>query len=285
VPLLSVVMPARNAEQTISAAVQSVLRALPKDSELLVWDDASSDRTMDIISAFRDPRVTVESSNESIGSGAARSRLLEHSDSRFVATADADDICLPWRFRLQLRALQLQGSGMNFSTAIRFGAGRTISISYPWAMSTQDVRASLLVYNPLFHSTMTSFRASVYEAGGYGAARVAQDYALWLRAAARGIPMAKIRIPVAMYRLSSTQVSASEDYFERIRQEPEVRAAYSELWLSAGGTRDPFASDQSTVHDFLNTAVRSAEPSVGRRTKARLLSQMADTGSFSHGRR
>jgi glycosyltransferase involved in cell wall biosynthesis len=55
-PLISVIMPAYNAIQTISEAVHSVLRQTLDDLELIVVDDGSTDGTVDWLQRIDDPR-------------------------------------------------------------------------------------------------------------------------------------------------------------------------------------------------------------------------------------
>src|SRR4051812_31471676 len=104
VPRLSVLMPARNAERTIGEALSSTLRAMPPDAELIVLDDASSDSTLEIASSTGDRRVVVDSVSENLGVARAAERLLASASGKFIARMDSDDVCLPGRFRAELRA-------------------------------------------------------------------------------------------------------------------------------------------------------------------------------------
>ena len=56
-PLVSVVMPAYNAEIWIKSAIESILAQSYKNWELLILDDASTDATRDIIYSFLDARI------------------------------------------------------------------------------------------------------------------------------------------------------------------------------------------------------------------------------------
>jgi glycosyltransferase involved in cell wall biosynthesis len=68
VPRLSVLVPARNAADTIESALRSTLRALPDDAEVLVLDDASSDRTPELVRGIGDRRVKLTVAPENLGS-------------------------------------------------------------------------------------------------------------------------------------------------------------------------------------------------------------------------
>ncbi len=90
--IVSVIMPAYNAEKTISKAIQSVLEQSYKDFELIIVNDGSTDSTEDIVLSWRlrDSRIK----NISISNGGvsnARNIALSNSSGEFVAFIDADD--------------------------------------------------------------------------------------------------------------------------------------------------------------------------------------------------
>lgn len=220
-------MPARNAETTIVPAIRSALRAFPKDSQIAVWDDASEDNTKEVAQAIDNHRVTVLTSPTSIGSGAARQRLLEVTDSEFIAIQDADDISLPWRQKLQ----STQGSTADFSFAAaqRFSERKCLHRpSSPFNYEISDIPVALIFHNPLAHSTMIARRTALMDIGGYSNSRVAQDYEMLLRAAAAGKRIKRIGVPAVLYRISPTQVSGQNDYGVRILASEIIRASYSQ---------------------------------------------------------
>jgi glycosyltransferase involved in cell wall biosynthesis len=91
--LVSVMMPAYNAEQYIGPAIESVLAQSYPDWELLIVNDGSTDRTADIVTQFTDPRIKV-SHQANGGEAAARNLALEQMQGEFVAFLDADDVYL-----------------------------------------------------------------------------------------------------------------------------------------------------------------------------------------------
>ena len=115
VPRLSVLIPARNAADTIESALRSTLRALPDDAEVLVLDDASSDRTPELVRGIGDRRVKLTVAPENLGVARALAQLLDLAEGDLVARMDADDVCLPGRFSGQLAAIE-RGADLVFST-------------------------------------------------------------------------------------------------------------------------------------------------------------------------
>jgi glycosyltransferase involved in cell wall biosynthesis len=89
--LVSVMMPAYNAEQYIGLAIESVLAQRYPGWELIIVDDGSTDRTAEIAASYQDPRIRIlRQANQ--GESAARNAALESSKGVFVAFLDADDL-------------------------------------------------------------------------------------------------------------------------------------------------------------------------------------------------
>src|SRR5712671_4035179 len=91
-PTVSVIMPAYHAERYLHTAVESVLRQSFSDLELLIVDDGSSDRTVEIARGYaaRDARVQVlEQANA--GPGPARNAGFRAATGRLFAFLDSDD--------------------------------------------------------------------------------------------------------------------------------------------------------------------------------------------------
>jgi glycosyltransferase involved in cell wall biosynthesis len=92
--LVSVMMPAYNAERYISQAIESVLTQSYPRWELIVVNDGSTDATARIAASFGDPRIhLIEQANG--GEASARNTALRHMRGEFVAFLDADDEYLP----------------------------------------------------------------------------------------------------------------------------------------------------------------------------------------------
>lgn len=93
-PLITIVMPARNAEPWIGHTLRSVVAQSLKDWECIVIDDGSTDATVALASACGDPRIRVISQGQS-GVSAARNAGLALAQGEFVTFLDADDIWHP----------------------------------------------------------------------------------------------------------------------------------------------------------------------------------------------
>jgi glycosyltransferase involved in cell wall biosynthesis len=102
--LVSVIMPAYNAEETIEKAIRSILKQSYQELELLVVDDGSEDRTTEIVQQLskEDARVRLVPLAENQGCYAARNAGLRASRGKVIAIQDADDISIAQRLEKQL---------------------------------------------------------------------------------------------------------------------------------------------------------------------------------------
>ncbi|MCI4643609.1 MAG: glycosyltransferase family 2 protein [Hyphomonadaceae bacterium] len=90
-PTVSVVMPVYNTEAYVCGAVNSVLAQSFRDFELIIVDDAGSDRSMELCRAFDDPRIRIIS-QENRGLAGARNTGIRNARGEFIALLDSDDL-------------------------------------------------------------------------------------------------------------------------------------------------------------------------------------------------
>ena len=92
-PLVSVIVPAYNAERTIQRCVESILNQTFVDIELIVVDDGSNDRTTDVIKAIqRDDNRLRLISQENAGVSSARNNGIRASCGEWLCFVDSDDV-------------------------------------------------------------------------------------------------------------------------------------------------------------------------------------------------
>jgi glycosyltransferase involved in cell wall biosynthesis len=101
-PLVSVIVPAHNAEGTLAEAVESALAQTYPDIEVIIVDDGSSDTTPRVAECLgKKPRVRAFR-QDNAGPAAARNRGIAEARSEYVAFLDADDLWLPEKTAKQL---------------------------------------------------------------------------------------------------------------------------------------------------------------------------------------
>lgn len=98
----SAVMPVYNREEFLKETIDSVLNQTFKDFEFIIIDDGSTDRSIEIIKSYKDPRIKLFINDRNQGTSYSRNRAIDLSLGDYIITIDSDDINLPERFAKQI---------------------------------------------------------------------------------------------------------------------------------------------------------------------------------------
>lgn len=226
-PAITVIMPAYQAERTVESAIRSTLRALPAQGRILVRDDGSDDGTVDAVRRLQDRRVRLLQ-GENVGVAAGLRMLLAEVDTPLVARMDADDVCLPHRFKAQVARLA-KGVDVVFGTVLAMTDHKALAaVPIPVPVGPGEFPLHLLIANAVPHATLLARTSTLTAVGGYRLTP-AEDYDLWLRLAAAGVPMARHWLPMIRQRQHAGQVSMSEPWKVRFRADGLLRQSYAAL--------------------------------------------------------
>ncbi|MFL5818756.1 MAG: glycosyltransferase family 2 protein [Conexibacter sp.] len=245
-PLVSVCVPARDAERFLAEALASAL-AQDVALELLVCDDGSRDGTAAVAERFaaRDSRVRVLRFERPRGVVAARNALLAAARGRYVAWLDADDVLLPGALVAQVGVLERRAD-----VAFVHGGAEIIEengrVLPPWRRpfdrdvveDGHDAFGELLLSNEVVTSTAVARRSALDAAGGFvHVGESSSDWDMWLRLASRGA-VAYRAAPVARYRQHPESIShAATASGARLRCDARVIRRALSLCASHGCTK------------------------------------------------
>lgn len=100
-PCVSVIMANYNGERFLSSAIESVQNQTLADLELIICDDASTDKSVQIISGYAsgDARIKLLRTTRNAGPASARNRALDIASGSWIAIMDSDDIMHPARLK------------------------------------------------------------------------------------------------------------------------------------------------------------------------------------------
>lgn len=119
-PLVSIIVPAYNAERFIGRALESAVSQTYTNLEIVVIDDGSCDRTAEVIRGFRDPRIRYLH-QPNLGQGRARNNGIRTSAGAYITFLDADDFYLPGKVGQQVAFLEAQREfGAVFCNVLHF---------------------------------------------------------------------------------------------------------------------------------------------------------------------
>ncbi|MDZ8138118.1 MAG: glycosyltransferase family 2 protein [Nostoc sp. DedQUE04] len=96
-PKVSIIIPAYNTETYIGKAIESALKQTLTDIEVIMVDDGSSDKTVEVAKSFTDRRLKVIVNQQNVGAAAARNRAFRAAQGEWIAVLDSDDWYAPKR--------------------------------------------------------------------------------------------------------------------------------------------------------------------------------------------
>jgi glycosyltransferase involved in cell wall biosynthesis len=220
-PTFTAVIPAFNAEETLAAAIRSVVAQSRQDFELIVVDDGSTDETAALARSFEvDTRVRVVS-HENRGLPGARNTGIELARGRYIGLLDSDDLWMPTYLEAMGVALEADpGAGFAYTDgwALDDESGRirrTTSMARQRPPSDpprapQDF-LRLLVRRNFIEAAATIRKSTLEEVGPFNPTlRAAEDFELWLRILAHGHRAVKAEGLLLVRRDSATQMSKDE---------------------------------------------------------------------------
>ena len=105
-PLVSVIMPTFNKANWISKSIKSVINQTFQNWELIIWDDGSSDGTVEIVKNFKTANIKYYFTKENNGVASARNQAIKVSQGTYLAFLDSDDEWAEQKLELQLGILQ-----------------------------------------------------------------------------------------------------------------------------------------------------------------------------------
>ncbi len=100
-PLVSIIIPAYNAQKWIKETITSALNQTWKNKEVIIVDDGSTDSTFDIASEFKSSNVKIVRQRNA-GACQARNKALAFAQGDWIQWLDADDLIAPDKIELQL---------------------------------------------------------------------------------------------------------------------------------------------------------------------------------------
>jgi glycosyltransferase involved in cell wall biosynthesis len=258
VPRVSVLMAVHNEERFLAAAIESVLAQTFADFELIVVDDASTDRSRAIASSSDDPRIRLVANAEQLGQTRSLNRGLALCRGEYVARLDGNDLAFPGRLAKQVAWLDAHPDiGVLGTQAAAIDVhGRRIRRASWWNAAWRKPSDGLELEwyrafdTPFLHSAVLFRRALVERLGGYDERHdLAQDAELWMRAAAHA-GLANLDEPLIAFRFDRGSMTADASRPERVRYPamktpviqqlfrdvlrwPDIPARWAELWVAA----------------------------------------------------
>jgi glycosyltransferase involved in cell wall biosynthesis len=236
-PIISIIMPAYNAENYIAQAIQSILNQTFTNFEFIIINDGSIDKTESIIKKFNDPRIIYVKNElnknivESLNIG------IDLAKGPYIARMDADDIADKFRFEKQLNYLNRHDLDVIGSNAISFGNfGQKKFLKMPEKES--DLSYFFLLYSPFLHPTIFG-KSECFKIFKYKKKfEFIEDLYLWYELLVNNYRIGNLPQTTLKYRISSNQITQIK-FLEQESKSNELRGKYFQLYT--GNYKDNFS--------------------------------------------
>jgi len=220
-PLVSCIIPAYNAADTIAQAIESVRRQTYPHVEVVVVDDGSTDGTDEVVwSRFQD--VTYVKHAQNGGPAAARNSGARVARGAVLALLDADDEWLPVKTEIQLDALErMPNAGVLFTGLVlrarkwgsrvfplrlRAGLRHFTARDILWGSRTPVSPASAMMYASTFAAL-----------GGFDERADILEEELWVRMAGCGLSLARLELPLYVQHVTAGSVTSDVRWMTNAR--------------------------------------------------------------------
>lgn len=237
-PVISVLMPAYNAEKHIALAIESILSQTFADFEFIIIDDASLDRTPLIIEEYakKDQRIVFLKNSQNLKISGTLNIGLQTAKGEFICRMDADDWSYPERLGTQLDFMkehpEVVISGANIEVC-----DQNLDIlnirTYP--KTDPQIRNKILKLNPFAHP-VTFYKTEIAKkVGGYDANfNLAEDYDLYFRMGKYGqfanISKVLLKLRTHSQSLSAQQMADQARINYRVRLKAIKTYGYKTSW-------------------------------------------------------
>ncbi|MFT5666009.1 MAG: glycosyltransferase involved in cell wall biosynthesis [Vicingaceae bacterium] len=208
-PLVSVIMPAYNAERFIKKSIESIVNQTYKKWELIVIDDGSTDGTATIVQSFieRDDRIKLVVNETNKGLIITRNRGLEESKGKYIANLDSDDIAFKTRLKKQVHFLEEHSDYVLIGSSCENidsdgNKVKTVRLKLP-----HHHIAILLLFSNYFINSTTMVKADVAKEIGYAHdIPLAEDYCFFAKISKMGCA-GNLKETLVQYRTHESNIS------------------------------------------------------------------------------
>jgi glycosyltransferase involved in cell wall biosynthesis len=214
-------MTAYNRENYIADAIESVLASTYNNYELVIVDDVSTDRTVEIAQSFaaRDPRVKVYVNEKNLGQFENRNRAARLSKGKYLKYLDSDDLIYPTGLEVLVPMMErFPEAGYGLCSLVQDDF-----CIYPFMLGPKEAyERHFLKKNQLFHKAPLSSivrRTAFDEVGGFTNPDGEGDYEMWLKLS-RGHRVVLMPDGVVWYRVHEEQIDVKR------RNDPFIRFRY-----------------------------------------------------------
>ncbi len=234
---VSIIVPVYNAENYIQQTIDSVLAQDYENWELLLVENGSTDRSVQVIKQYDDPRIRLIVMDGNVGAANARNEGMRQAEGVYVGYVDADDLWRPDKLSVQLAYMQKNNAafcftGYEFGDENAVGTGKIVKVpetlTYKQALSNTTIFTSTVMFDTRLIAKDKLYMPNVKS----------EDSALWFRILREGNIAYGLNENMVIYRrpansLSSNKIEALRRIWNLYRKQEKLNLFYS-MYLFVG---------------------------------------------------
>lgn len=174
-------MPVYNSEKYLKEAIKSILNQTFKEFEFIIIDDGSTDKSLEIINEYKDPRIVLIKHKTNKGIIYSLNEGLKKTNGKYIARMDADDVAVKTRLAKQIEFLEKNKDISILGSWIKnFG-----DKNYTWRTIANPklLRSRMLFESSLAHPSVIFRKKDLTNFQYEKEYPYAEDFVLWVKAA------------------------------------------------------------------------------------------------------
>ena len=206
--LVSIITPCYNSEKFIAETYQSIRNQKYTNWEWIIVDDASIDKSVEIIKSFNDDRVKLLEQKVNKGASEARNKGLNLANGRFITFIDSDDLWLPNFLEKTINYLA------NTKEELVYASYKRVDEDLQ-PLLTDFIAIDYIDRNRILYNCPIPMLTSVYDTERIGKitfpeVELREDHAMWIDLLQKVRYARAIKETLAIYRIRNNSVSRNK---------------------------------------------------------------------------
>ena len=235
---VTVITPAYNAEKFILGAIESVLLQGISKLEMIVVDDNSSDKTLEILhkASSKYSFLKVFHNSKNMGPAFCRNLAIRNAKGEYLAFLDADDLWLPNKLKLQLNFMDVERIDFSYTSYYLMNeAGESLNTV---VTGESGMNYKRLLYNCPIGCLTVIYKKKMFKVTYMPNIPRGQDYGFWLKLFKQDAKVGYIDQPLAKYRKLDKSVSSAKkkkifNLYKLYKKELSINSIQSVLYISS----------------------------------------------------
>ena len=207
--LVSIIVPIHNAEKFIEDTILSVKSQTDKNWELILVDDASTDKSRELIQSYCDEQIRLITSDKSRGAANTRNTGLQNAQGRFITFLDADDLWDPDKLQKQKDFMHEKHCAFSFTSyeyAGSDGIGVDKIVSVPARLTYRQALKNTTIFTSTVMFDTTKIPVALINMPDVPS----EDTATWWKILRAGYTAYGLQEALTLYRRSEGTLSSNK---------------------------------------------------------------------------